>query len=42
MRLSARDMGFLIETDSPEVRDKSRLNLIIEKDEYKSSVFIKG
>ena len=40
MRLSVKDLDFLIETVSPEVTDKPRLKLIIEEDEDFRNTFI--
>lgn len=40
MRLSDSDLGFLIETVSPNVTDKSRLKRIIEEDEDFRNTFI--
>lgn len=41
MRLSARDLEFLIETVSPNVTDKTRLKWIIEDDEDFRNTFIR-
>ena len=41
MRLSARDLDFLIETVSPDVTDKSRLKLIIREDEDFRNTFVR-
>ncbi|MDY7037666.1 MAG: hypothetical protein SV375_16075 [Thermodesulfobacteriota bacterium] len=40
MRLSERDLGFLIETVTPDVTDKARLELIIKEDEDFRNTFI--
>jgi hypothetical protein len=40
VRLSTRDLDFLIETVSPDVTDKPRLKLIIQEDEDFRNSFI--
>ena len=40
MRLSTRDLDFLIETVSPDVTDKTRLKLIIDEDEDFRNTFV--